>query len=401
MLDSKHPNQLPAPQQENRLRRRRYQKGSLQVRKHGKKRAWVVLYYDSDGHHRYRTLGPYSAMTKSQAQEEQAKFMTTINGGDGGSDEIRPVLVSEFVNNVYLPFQRGKWKKSTRGTSENTIQHHIVKEMGNLQVEKLTPSFLQDFLNRKAQASPRSYSVIAHLRWHLSSICEMAVAEKIIQANPAKMLYVPREAKPGESRVMTATDVQRAIEAVAFREKVILHLATFSGLRPGEFLALQRCHVSPNGRQMTIIQRVYRGELDLPKNDKPRTVENGPQTAALLVAWMEAAVGPEPTAWVFASESGATPLSRDNLLRRYLRPALSKIGLGWVDFKVTRRTNASIGHDAKIDPKVAADQRGHGIGVSLDVYTKSGEKQKAAAAKRLENAVLSRKVIPIQGEIAS
>ena len=54
-------------------------------------------------------------------------------------------------------------------------------------------------------------------------------------------------------------------------------------------------------------------------------------------------------------------------LRRHIRPALAKVKLGWVDFKVMRRTNASLRHSAKVDPKVSADQRGHGIGVSIGV----------------------------------
>jgi hypothetical protein len=66
-----------------------------------------------------------------------------------------------------------------------------------------------------------------------------------------------------------------------------------------------------------------------------------------------------------------------------------------------RRTNASLGHGAKVDPKVSADQRGHGIGVSLDVYTKSNIKQKGAAAKKLEDSVLGRKVVPMPTRKAS
>ena len=60
-----------------------------------------------------------------------------------------------------------------------------------------------------------------------------------------------------------------------------------------------------------------------------------------------------------------------------------------------RRTNASLSHKAKVDPKVSADQRGHGIGVSLDEYTQADVKQKGAAAKILENSVLGRKVVPM------
>ena len=195
--------------------------------------------------------------------------------------------------------------------------------------------------------------------------------------------------------------MEKALGAVEFREKVILHLAIFSGLRRGEMLAIQRQNVSPDGRCVEISQRVYRGDLDTPKGDETRSVSVPPRTAALLVEWLCAAVDPEPTAWVFASENRETPLWRDNLLRRHIRPALAKVNLGWVDFKVMRRTNASLGHDAKVDPKVSADQRGHGIGVSLDVYTKSSMGKKAAAVKKLEDSALGAKVVRMPKRKAS
>jgi hypothetical protein len=42
---------------------------------------------------------------------------------------------------------------------------------------------------------------------------------------------------------------------------------------------------------------------------------------------------------------------------------------------------------ANVDPKVGADQRGHGIGVSLDVYTQSDREEKRAAVNTLEAAL--------------
>ena len=42
------------------------------------------------------------------------------------------------------------------------------------------------------------------------------------------------------------------------------------------------------------------------------------------------------------------------------------------------------------DPKVASDQRGHGIGVSLEVYTSSDHSQKRDALKKLEAAVIQK-----------
>ncbi len=62
---------------------------------------------------------------------------------------------------------------------------------------------------------------------------------------------------------------------------------------------------------------------------------------------------------------------------------------GWANFQVMRRTHASLGHEVGIDPKVAADQRGHGIGVALDVYTKASIGRRAEAGAKLENAVFA------------
>jgi integrase len=381
------------------MRRRRYQKGSLQARRHGKKRVWVVQYYDADGHHRYHTLGRMADLNKSEAIKKQEEFMKTVNGGDGARQEVRPALVSEFVNQAYLPFQRGKWKKSTKGTSENRIQFHIVGDLGNRQLESFGPTGLQAYLDEKAVT--HGFSMVDHLRWDLTSIFDLAVAEKVLTTNPAKKLYTPSTAKKGACPVMTASDVEMALGAVEFREKVILHLAIFSGLRPGEILAIRRRNVATDGSYVAIEQRVYRGDLDTPKNSETRQVAVPPRSSALLVEWLRAAVGPEQDAWVFASENPETPLWRDNLLRRHVRAPLEQVGLGWVDFKVMRRTNASLGQVAKVDPKVSADQRGHGIGVSLDVYTKSNIQQKGVAAKKLEDSVLGRKVVRMPRQKAS
>ena len=78
------------------------------------------------------------------------------------------------------------------------------------------------------------------------------------------------------------------------------------------------------------------------------------------------------------------------MLEDHIRAKLEPIGLGWVNFQVMRRTHASLGHHAKVDPKVSADQRGHGIGVALDVYTKSSMEDRATAAKQLEDSVLTK-----------
>jgi len=94
-----------------------------------------------------------------------------------------------------------------------------------------------------------------------------------------------------------------------------------------------------------------------------------------------------PEAYLFPSERD-TPLRRDNVWYRGMLPKLKTVGVEWATFQVLRRTNASLARIAKIDDKVAADQRGHGLGVSLEVYSISDLQQKIEAMKRLESEVI-------------
>ena len=384
------------------MKKRRFQKGSLQQVRRGKAKRWVVLYYNAEGKRRFHTLRGAGSMTKSQAEKERDEFMRTINGcevpDEGG---LRPVLLREFIEQKFLPFQRGKWKGPTAGTSENRIQHHIVKGIGDLAVKDFSLTSLQAFLDGKAAAG-LSFSMVDHLRWDLSAIFEMAVAEKVIAANPATRLYTPKHTPKGQTRAMSVEEVKIALEAVELRERVLLHMAIFSGFRPGEMLGLQRRHVAADGSAVRVEQRVYRGVIDSPKTDPSRReAAIPPMTAELLREWMESAVAPEPEAYVFAGEKG-TPVWRDTLLYDHIRPKLKPHGLEWVDFQVMRATHASIGHRLKLDPKVTADQRGHGVGVAIEEYTKTSLKDRALAARKLEEAVLGKpKVVRMPGQKAS
>ena len=297
------------------------------------------------------------------------------------------ITFGDFLEGVALPFLRSKWKRSTRDTTENRIRHHLLREFGQEKLENLGLKRLQAFLSSKA--ATLSKSVVAHLRWDLRAVFRLAVAEGYIERDPAPALFTPKEAKVGVKRVMNRKEAEQHINALPLRERVIDHLALFAGMRPGEILALQRRHIKQDCSELTVEQRLYRGDIDDPKTAlSKRTVGIPSQTASVLREWM-GLVEPQPEAWVFASENPDKPLWRDNVWYRHMKPKLATAGLEWANFQVLRRTHASLGHDIKVDPKVAADQRGHGIGVALDVYTQSSIEARRAAADMLENAILS------------
>ena len=227
------------------------------------------------------------------------------------------------------------------------------------------------------------------MRWHLSGIFKLAQGDGVVTHNPAGKLSVS-DAKPtGEKRVMTPDQIRLALSVLGLRDRLIFRLAVFDGMRPGEILAVRLGKIS--GNSILVDQRVYKGSFDTPKGRKgkktSRTIALAPGTVADLKLWTPNLPDQTPEALLFQSEAG-TAFWRDNVWYRSLQPALGGIELGWATFQVLRRTNASLARKAKVDDKVAADQRGHGLGVSLEVYSVSDLQQKAAAVAQLESEVI-------------
>jgi integrase len=323
-------------------------------------------------------------MGKGEAEAILSAILQPINSGV--TQGARPVYTFEqFINGVYLPFCRRSWKESTAGTSEQIVKSHLNPEFGKRLLQAVRREDLQDFLDRKALDF--SSSVVAHLRWFLNGIFKLATSDGLMLNNPATELRIPRKCHPGRDlRPLAEEEVNGYLEVLDLRDKLIARFAIFEGMRPGEILALRWKSVADE--KIRVEERVYKRVLDTPKNGKSREGAFSDGTLQLLRKWAALAQDPSPDGFVFPSERIVTPLSPDNLWRRSMYPKLETIGLGWATFQVLRKTNASLSKKADVDPKVAADQRGHGIGVSLDVYTTSDMEQKRAALKKLEDLVL-------------
>ena len=97
----------------------------------------------------------------------------------------------------------------------------------------------------------------------------------------------------------------------------------------------------------------------------------------------------EPEDWLFPSEKVKTPVSKDNVMHRRIRPALKTINFEWVDFHVLRRTHSSLMRELGIDPKLVADQQGHTLDVNLNVYTETSLEKRLEAVEQLESAFVN------------
>ena len=77
----------------------------MQVRSHGKRKNWVVLYREA-GVRKYHTVGLHSKMSKSLAQEKQAAFMKDVNARQANAPDPN-ITFKDFLEGIALPFWAG------------------------------------------------------------------------------------------------------------------------------------------------------------------------------------------------------------------------------------------------------------------------------------------------------
>src|SRR5262245_7657848 len=246
-----------------RLRRRRFQRGSLQKRKSGGCWNWIAFYWESR-RRRGQILGPCSTMSRSEALGQMAQLLQPINQHAG---EILPRVwtLGDWVRDIFLPFSGRKWKRSTASTTGDRIRAHIIADLGSLEIQSITRDLLQQYLEQKA-ARALSFSVVDHLRWDLRSIFRMAAQDRLLTHNPAEMLFTPRTVPSPSRRTLSPQNVQQILQFLDIREQVMVRLALFSGMRPGEILALQWKHVAED--HIDVVHRLYRGHFDRPKSQR-------------------------------------------------------------------------------------------------------------------------------------
>lgn len=336
-------------------------------------------YWREGGSKKSEVLGLRSEMTKTQAREAVAELVKKIK------KKASPSTLGNFVRGVYFPFYSRKWKRSTKDKNENRIDVHLLRAFEECEMSLFKRDGLQDFLDAKAKT--HSHSIVNHLRWDLRQIFGMAVAEGVIEKNPAELLFTPKAAMKGERQVMAVDDIKSMFSVLQEREVLICKLAVLGGMRPGEIFALRWTGVGASFVEVN--ERVYEGVLDTPKTTqsvRKAAMPDGVLTA--LRKWRETSGNPGAEAFIFPSERG-TPMSKHNVWRRNIEPKLREVNLGWANFQVMRRTFVTLNKARGADAKTIADQCGHDVGVSLREYAQTPIELKRALVNDLEKLVMA------------
>lgn len=201
----------------------------------------------------------------------------------------------------------------------------------------------------------------------LGGAMQRGVEWGLLEANPCRA--VPRRREPPRSVVIpTRQEAARlGITAPTLRDRTRLVVAAYTGLRPGEQLALEWRHVHSD--HLRIEQAVnLRGRVGPTKTGKPRSVPLPPSVAELLEVWRRETKYQALGKPVFPSSVGTrispTPYRRDTW-----NPWRKRAGVEHLQLRTLRHYYASELAAAGASILQASRWMGHGsIRTTMDRY---------------------------------
>ena len=302
----------------------------------------------------------------------------------------------------YEVYAEPRLREKTKHYYLNYIDNHIIPELGNTPLEKLTTIQIQKFYNGlqksgriqrythiKLKDKGLSTRVVRGIHTLLNNCLEQAVAERLILANPAQGCKLPqlekREMKilPQEKIGMYLAEAERRGLLAAF------YLELTTGLRRGELLALQWTDLDVESRTLAVTKQVNRitGELVVspPKTrNSVRTLALPQQAVDLLIAEHKKH---SRNPYMFPSPKTGTMYDPD-AFRRPHDKILKAIGAEHIRFHDLRHTFATLSLKSGVDVKTLSGALGHySAGFTLNTYTHATAQMKQDAADTIGGVI--------------
>jgi integrase len=311
-------------------------------------------------------------MSEAQARTALDDIVAQLNRSH--SQVFGSELVRRFVEQVYIPqkYENGDWRRLTGQEAEYLFQGTILPAIGEMRCRDLKAENLRAVLRKMAQ-SGRCYGSVGKVRLAMKDMIAMMVAEQYLASNIAEGVKTPKTAKRSDRSQLnrvSLTEYAKAWAVLAERERLAFDLVLFCGFRESEVYGLKQCDFVQRGA-LRIERSWFKGQVEPPKNNRPRVVGIDFEIFDRLEQWVGTLPDRAPDAWVFPSERIITPLLPDNVLRRCIYPRLEPIELDWINFAVLRRSHSSLHQERGTDPKIIADQQGHGLDVHMTDYVDS------------------------------
>ncbi len=375
-------------------KKRKQGAGTLRKRSDGRWEARVVVGYDDNGNPKTKSV---LARTKTECLAKLEELKKKISPP---VTKCKPEMpFGDWMDFWYQSFNKPSLNQNTQQGYEDRIYKHIIPELGQIPLNELTQTDLQQFY-AKLKTSGRLIRVEQYgegLSDRMVRVChgscrsalQKAVEEGLIRQNPAIGCKLPPK-KSGEMSVLTQEEMQRFLiqaKQDGYYELFLLELGT--GMRLGEILALQWSDVNLETGELHITKSVtfIKGELVI---SEPKT-KSSIRTVVLPTSVREVLKKYKATVnsrWMFPSpEKEDAPLTL-NYTRRRMQQTLERAGCKVVRFHDLRHTFATMALEHGMDVKTLSAIIGHvSSATTLDIYSHVTDTMQKQAAVKIDRQI--------------
>ena len=376
-------------------RKRKAGDGTVRQRKDGRWEGRIVIGYDDNGYPKTKNV---LAKTKKECLGKLQKLKEDYGGLK--PEKVRPEMpFGDWLTYWYENHSKPKIRPTTQETYESRIRLHIIPEIGDIPLNKLTQNDLQQFYGRLKKSGRKRFTdkygeglsdrMVRMCHATCRSALEKAVQDGLIRVNPAIGCKLPPK-KAREIQVLTREELQRFLIQAKFEgyyEVFLLDLAT--GLRRGELMALQWDDLNFKTGVLNVNKQVYdvRGQLQIstPKTkNSVRKIVLPPAVVAVLQEYKKTV----DSRWMFPSPVKEDCPITPGVVRRRLQLILEHAGCKHVRFHDLRHTFATLALENGMDVKTLSAMLGHvSAATTLDIYTHITDDMQRAAAENIDRGI--------------
>lgn len=333
---------------------------------------------------RSETLGPVSEITsRREARILMQRRLVLLNSGQRRAEAT--MMFGNFVAERFEPDILPTFKYATQKSYSLLLRTHLLPRFRGSRLCDITRAEVQQFVIGKLKDG-YAWETTNHFRTLLSKIMSTAVSWNYLSDNPVRGVKMPERTLKRPHRFLTMDEVRRLITASEEPVRTVVMLASMTGLRIGEILALRWGRINLAAGTLRVEETCYHGRFGTPKTKASRRELPLPSAVvqALLTHRLRSSdVSDE--ALVFCTSKG-TPLASNNLRKRQLRPACLRAGLAPINWHTLRHTHGTLLHEQGTPLRVAQAQLGHShLTTTLEVYTHASASAQRHAVEQLEN----------------
>ena len=367
----------------------------------GKKRYGFNLYVGKDETTgRTIQIKKQGFKTEKEALESYLNYQLKVVKGEYVPITKRKLRLNDLYDQ-WIKLYKTTVQESTFVSTKKIFDNHILKQLGNIYLNKLNVSQCQTAVNTWFNEAPKTFKRFV---FYASKLINYGITMELIKKNPMKKVILPKVERDTSkftdfySKDELNTFLNDAKE-YNFRYFMFFRLLAYSGMRKGECLALKWSDIDFKNKTININKSLASGEnnrlyLSPCKNKSSvRLLDMDAHTMDYLKEWRT-----KQQKEMF--KLGMNFLSDDNLLfanskgtytvlskpQRWDNAICKKYELRHIKVHGFRHTHASLLFDAGVSMKDVKERLGHSdITTTMNIYTHVTKKEAKKTAVSFAN----------------